>query len=151
MADNSKPAGEGLSIRADGADVRRASEWLQKSGAERGVPRDEIGRLELCLNEVLANVISYGGPSAQAAPVELTLEVAHGQGRHEASVTVTDAGIAFDTPAAMPRPSPESLTDAQVGGLGIVMIHSFSDTLRYRREDGRNHLTFAVHWEDEAG
>ena len=48
--------------------------------------------------------------------------------------------------AAMPRPAPESLTDAQSGGLGIVMIHSFSDTLRYRRDDGLNRLTFAVRW-----
>jgi anti-sigma regulatory factor (Ser/Thr protein kinase) len=135
-----------LSIRADEGELRLASSWLEQAGRERGVPRDQLHRLDLCLNEVLGNVIDHGGPSAQSAPVRLHLEVTRDEEHGEAAVTVSDAGIAFDTPGAMPRPAPESLTDAQSGGLGIVMIHSFSDTLRYRRDDGLNRLTFAVRW-----
>lgn len=135
-----------LSIRADAGEVRHASSWLEQAGLERGIPRDQLHRLDLCLNEVLANVITHGGPSARSAPVALRLEVTPDGDPREATVTVSDAGIPFDTLAAMPRPAPESLTDAQSGGLGIVMIHSFSDTLRYRRDGALNRLTFAVHW-----
>jgi anti-sigma regulatory factor (Ser/Thr protein kinase) len=145
---NAAPPTAELAIRAETDEVRRASSWLEQAGSERGVPPDQIHRLDLCLNEVLANVISYGGPSVQSAPVMLHLEVTREGGSHEAAVTVSDAGVAFDTPGAMPRPAPESLTDAQAGGLGIVMIHSFSDTLRYRRDGVLNRLTFAVRWQD---
>ena len=85
-----------FTIDADGAQVRRASEWLSKACQRRGVPEVSTQRLELCLNEVLANVISHGGTAARSAPVRLTLQVVPDGDCSEGNVTVSDAGRAFD-------------------------------------------------------
>jgi anti-sigma regulatory factor (Ser/Thr protein kinase) len=55
-----------------------------------------------------------------------------------------DDGVAFN-PLEAPAPrQPGSLAEATVGGLGIHLIRSFTDECRYRRENGRNHLTMVA-------
>jgi anti-sigma regulatory factor (Ser/Thr protein kinase) len=135
-----------LTIRADSESASRASAWLQSEAASRGVPRDEITRLDHCLDEALANVIAHGGASARAAPIVLQFRTHRGDDACNAEVTVTDSGGEFDPDAVPAKPRPATLADAEPGGLGLLMIRSFSDSLRYDRRDGRNHLTFGVRW-----
>ena len=140
------PRFDELTIDANGAEVRRASEWLSTACQRCEVPEAFAERLGLCLNEALANVITHGGPSARSAPVRLLLEVGTDEDCREASVTVSDAGRAFD-PTSVPRKAlPKTLDEASPGGRGLVMIRRCSDWLRYRREGGLNHLTFGARW-----
>lgn len=135
-----------LTIGANGPEVRRASEWLEATCRRREVPQANAERLQLCLNEVLANVITHGGVAAHSTPIRLLLEVSRGEDGCHASVTVTDAGEAFDPLSVPKKPPPRSLDEARPGGLGLVMIRRCADSLRYRREDGRNHFTFGARW-----
>jgi len=135
-----------LDIVANGAEARRASEWLEAACRQRQVPQASLDRLALCLHEVLANVIAHGGAAAQAAPVRLLLEVRLDSGGGEARVTVSDAGAAFD-PRSVPSNSlPQTLAEASSGGLGLVMIRRCADWLDYRREGELNHFTFGARW-----
>jgi serine/threonine-protein kinase RsbW len=135
-----------LSLQATKDEVRRASAWLSVACSERGVPPSEIGRLDICLNEVLTNIIMHSGCNEQSPPVELSLEIQADLGIGKATVTVADAGHAFDPLAVPPNPQPRSLADAEPGGLGLVMIRSNADDLRYRHRDGRNEFSFAATW-----
>jgi len=135
-----------LSIRAAAEEVRTASEWLAQSGQAQGVPDEQIGRLDLSLNEVLANVLAHAGPSAATAPVELYLEVASSAAGGRAVLTVSDAGMPFNPLAQPERPKPQTLAEAVPGGLGLIMLKSNSDHLAYRHGEGRNHLSFGVSW-----
>ena len=135
-----------LTIDANGAEVRRASEWLDATCQQRDVPQALVERLVLCLSEVLANVIAHGGGTALSAPIRLLLEIRLEQGCRKASVTVSDAGIAFNPLLVPKRVLPKTLGDASAGGLGLVMIRRCSDWLDYRHEDGHNHLTFGARW-----
>lgn len=135
-----------LSIRADRAEVRRASDWLDETCRRNAVPEATAERLALSLNEALENTILYGGPNALAAPIALRLEVVADDTGGEAGVTVSDAGFAFDPLSVAEKALPKTLAEAQPGGLGLVMIRRFSDWLEYRHEAGRNHLTFGVRW-----
>ena len=140
------PRDDVLSIRATGAEVRRASEWLELACQQRGVPERTAERLVLSLNEALANVIFHGGAGALLSPVHLRLEVIVDAHEGKASVTISDAGIAFNPLTVAAKPRPTSLEETVPGGLGLVMIRRFSDCLDYRHEDGRNHLTFGATW-----
>ncbi len=135
-----------LAIKAVAGDVRRASAWLGQIGDARGVPADQIARLDLCLNEALANVISHGGHQALVVPVLLRMEVNNAEDLCQASVTVIDSGPAFDSASAPMGARPTTLEDAVPGGLGRLMILNFSDDLVYRHVDGCNELTFSVRW-----
>lgn len=99
-----------------------------------------------CLNEALANVLSHGGPQALTAPIRLSLHVRHESGGHVADLKMTDAGVAFNPLDHVPNSRPQSLDEAEIGGLGIRMMKEFSDELHYRRVDGENHLSFGVRW-----
>jgi serine/threonine-protein kinase RsbW len=126
-------------------DVPTASAWLKHACDELGVPEDQLIRLDLCLNEALANVISHGGESACAVPLRLTLEVADSEIR-SATLTVSDAGKPFNPVVATTAPRPARLADTPPGGLGLVMMRKFSDHIGYANRDGRNHVAFTVHW-----
>jgi serine/threonine-protein kinase RsbW len=128
-----------LLLRADTLEIARASAWLEAACLAHGVPPEEIDRLDLCLNEALANVITHGkAPS----PISLHLQVS----RHEATLTVADSGAAFDPLVAPQKPAPKALQEATPGGLGLLMIRKFSDAQHYHHSDGQNRLSFAVRW-----
>ena len=136
-----------LTIIANGAEVRRATEWLAATCRQRDVPQALVERLGLCLHEVLANVITHGGRTALAAPIRMLLEVRLDPERGKASVTVTDAGMAFNPLSVPNRILPKTLAEASSSGLGLVMIRRFSDWLDYRHENGHNHLTVGMRWD----
>ena len=133
-------------IGANGAEVRRASEWLDTICRQRDVPKAPVERLVLCLNEVLANVIAHGGGTALSSPIRLLLEIRLDPDGSKAGVTVSDAGMAFDPLSVPKKILPKTLAEAAPGGLGLVMIRRCADWLDYRHEDGRNHLTFGARW-----
>jgi anti-sigma regulatory factor (Ser/Thr protein kinase) len=135
-----------LTIAADGAEVRRASEWLDTACRQHDVAQVLAERLVLCLNEVLANIITHGGSAALAAPVTLLFEVTRDHDCSKASVTVSDAGMPFNPLSAPKRILPKTLAEASDGGWGLVLMRRCADWLDYRHEDGRNHLTFGTRW-----
>jgi serine/threonine-protein kinase RsbW len=144
------PSAAQLAIRAVADDVRPASEWLAQTCETHGVPDKQILRLDLCLNEALANVIAHGGEQALANPVRLRLDVTRDALTQLAVVTVCDSGPPFDTTSAQPSALPLTLDDAEPGGLGLLMIRNLSDTLSYGFDNGHNELSFGVRWTEAA-
>jgi anti-sigma regulatory factor (Ser/Thr protein kinase) len=134
-----------LEIRADVRDVRGASAWLERSGIASDVPRDQLLRLDLCLNEALANIIEHGGPTARASPVGLAFI----SQADKAVLTVTDSGVAFNSVESSPKVIPQSLAAAEPGGLGLGLMSSFADEVAYQYHDNRNCLTFIIRWSSD--
>lgn len=130
----------------DAAELWRASEWLHAQGRRQAIPPEQLDRLDLFLNEALANVMDHGGPSALAAPIDLGIRVGGLPGACEATLTIADGGSPFNPLDHTPRPAPQSLDDAVPGGLGIRMIRAVADDVTYAREDSRNHLACTVRW-----
>ena len=97
-------------------------------------------RFNLALEEVLANVIAYAFPAGGRH--EIDVRIAHRDGRLHA--TVSDDGVAFNP---LTRPTPDLLApieQRQVGGLGIHLLRTLTDTADYRRDGDRNVLTFSM-------
>lgn len=138
-----------LTLRADASEAPRASEWLEALCSEHGVPREHVDRLLLCLDDALANVLAHGGPTTLSHPIRLLFEMRVDPESRTASVTLSDAGIAFDPVSAPDKALPKTLDDAVPHGRGLQMIRACSSVLRYRREDGCNHLTFGTCWEQK--
>ncbi len=62
-----------LEIDPDPQEFRRASSRLRAGGASLGVPEEQIDRVELCLNEVLANLVDHGGDAVASNAIQLEL------------------------------------------------------------------------------
>ena len=140
------PTPDELTLRADASEMGRASKWVEGLCRQHGVPAEHVGRLLLCLDDAFANVLAHGGPSALSHPVRLLFEMRDEPDSRTASVTLSDSGTAFDPVAAPEKALPTTLDEAVPNGRGLHMIRACSPVLRYRREDGRNHLTFGTFW-----
>jgi phosphoserine phosphatase RsbU/P len=127
--------------------LRHASLWLKQHGSKHDIPAEKLDFLDVFLNEGLANVLDHGGPVALASPIRLDFSYKRMPDVNEASLTIIDAGAPFN-PLTFPRkPRPQTLEDAEPGGLGIQIMRDLADDLSYRHQDGHNLLTFTVHWE----
>jgi anti-sigma regulatory factor (Ser/Thr protein kinase) len=96
--------------------------------------------VELVLEEILVNAVSYAFPDGGAHSIELTVAV------HADSVMLRfeDDGVAFD-PLQAPEPSAATTIDrATPGGRGLMLVRKFAKALAYERSHGRNQLTVEI-------
>ena len=146
MSASATPRLAQLTIRADTQETRRASGWLAAAADANRVPAEAAIRLDHCLDEALANVIAHAGPAARASPVELELVVRRNGGACAAELTLLYEGVPFDPSGHEPVSRPANLAEAQLGGLGLLMLRQFSDAIDYGRQAGRNQLRITVTW-----
>lgn len=114
--------------------------FLADSAARFHIPAPIVGQLELALEEIVTNVISYGfdesgDPNGHVIRVALSVD-----GR-AITVTVEDDGAAFDP---LERAAPDvtvPIEEREIGGLGILLVRELMDDVRYDRVDDRNRLT----------
>ncbi|WP_216915710.1 MULTISPECIES: ATP-binding protein [unclassified Synechococcus] len=143
-----------LLLQPNPLELRRCSDWLQATCQRLDVPAASSGKLDLCLNEVLANLIDHGGARASSCPVQLTLERVDGDedggeggaDRGLATLTISDAGAPFDPLSFSREPLPRTLQEAEPGGLGLLLVNRFMDECSYRREGDRNVLKLSIRW-----
>lgn len=97
----------------------------------------KIFQVNLVIDELLTNVISYGYPQNGDHQIEITLAL---QEEH-LEITIVDDGQAFNPIEQAPEVNLDaSVEERRVGGLGIYFMHNMMDAMAYRREDGCNKL-----------
>lgn len=97
--------------------------------------------LNLALEEILTNIVSYGYTDAEEHEITVRLSI---QGR-EVRVEVEDDGRPFD-PLTAPEPdTTKPLEDRTIGGLGIHLVRKLMDGVEYQRQEGKNLLVMKKH------
>ena len=100
---------------------------------------EALFQVKLAVEEVVVNVMSYGGEGGRVPLIRFSLVQHEGQ----VSIEIADNGVAFD-PLDRPPPDLESsLEDRAVGGLGVFLVRQMMDSVSYRRDDGWNRLALA--------
>ena len=146
-----KHHGAWLTIEARPDEIRRASFWLGECCNELDIPEQQRQRLELCLNEAIANIMEHGGETVLSEPIHLRFAVKSlPENTREADLGISDTGSPFNPLSAGRKESPQSLADAEPGGLGLILLGNFADNLNYYYREGRNHLDLSVRWFDAA-
>ena len=98
-----------------------------------GLPPSARWRFQVALDEVLSNVVRHGGATMIDLLFALDNDVL--------SLEVTDRGAAFDPLQAAAPDTSAGLDDRRPGGLGIVLVRTLMDAVRYERRGAHNHLT----------
>jgi anti-sigma regulatory factor (Ser/Thr protein kinase) len=95
-------------------------------------------KVNVAMDEVLTNIISYGLEDQPAATVDVRMQVF----ADTLTIVVTDPGPAFDPLAEAPEPDLESdIDDRPIGGLGVFLVQQFMDHCAYARVEDHNRLT----------
>ena len=130
-----------LILKNDLSAIARSAEAIEAHGKSRGWPMKWIMNVNLSLDEMISNIVSYGYRD---------------DGEHEILVTLTeqddalvvdleDDGAAFDPFTDAPEADLESgLMEREPRGLGVHFVKSFTDKATYERRDGRNRVTLVM-------
>lgn len=126
-----------LTIRTDLAEIGRIAAQVEAFCKERGLGADVAHAVNLSLDELLTNTISYGYDDAAGHVIDVELAA----GNDRLTVLVRDDGRAFDPTQAAEPDLDADIDDRMLGGLGIHFVRSVMDEVRYRRSGGYNLLT----------
>ena len=119
------------------AELRRFNQTLMEFGQHHGLASTVVHDLNLALEEILTNIISYGYTDGQEHEIRVRLSVRPGEVKAE----VEDDGQSFN-PLAAPEPhTAKALEERTIGGLGIHLVRTLMDGLDYKRQADRNILT----------
>jgi serine/threonine-protein kinase RsbW len=127
-----------LNLPASAGSISTFSEFVRGGAVEAGVAENELGKLDLVLEEILINVARYA-----YTPETGAVEVAYAQaGPGKLLVEIADSGRVFNPLQADPPDLSRGLADRSIGGLGVFLVKSMVDSITYRREGDRNILSF---------
>ncbi len=125
-----------VELSNDMGEIHRLVELTDEFGLRHALARDIMNDVHLVLEEIVANVISYGLESGRADKVYVTMKCEAGV----LTMRIEDRGIPFN-PLDRPDVKIDSdVEDRPIGGLGIHLTRKLMDSVEYRREQDRNVL-----------
>lgn len=139
MGDKAAPAAAVLQVRLRNElpEIPRLAAEIEGFCAAHRLADEIAFNLNLVLDEVLTNIISYGYDDGGPHEIAVGLELDRGVLR----VVVEDDARAFNPLAADPPDLDAGLDERRIGGLGIHFMRTLMSSLDYAREGGRNRLT----------
>ena len=118
----------------------RICAFVEETCERAGVPRRDSLRLTLLLEELFINTVVHGHGCDSEAPVQIALALAPAA----IEVEYDDTAGEFDPFATVRAPSEADVDDRPVGGLGITLITTMAEELRYTRRAGHNEIRFCL-------
>lgn len=126
-----------ISLVNDLKEIARVAEQIDEFCASRDVASEVAYAINLALDEILTNTISYGYDDDEAHQIGIRV-------RPEADalvIVIVDDSAAFDLSNAPTPDTNAALDERPLGGLGLFLVHQMMDSVEYRREEGRNIVT----------
>lgn len=131
---------EEIHLTNDLGQLQRLSAFVARTATRWGLEEKTVMRLNLALEEAVANIIMYAYPGENDKEIRVGIEKKGGR----LTVTLVDWGVAFD-PTAKEQPDLTQPADQRpIGGLGIHLIREIMTTVAYRRRDDENELTLIM-------
>lgn len=116
------------------SELTKVAAFVEAFGRDQGLPARAVNDLNLCLDEMLTNTISYGYESSAPRVISVSLSADGGYLQAE----IEDDAKPFDPRRSTPPELPRDLASRKLGGLGLHFVNSLMDVVDYRWSDGYN-------------
>jgi serine/threonine-protein kinase RsbW len=126
-----------IKLKNDMSEIGRMAEELERYCDEGDLPPKTGLDLNLVLEELVTNIISYGYEDEEEHLITIDID----RDGDILEVEVIDDGIAFNPLEAPPPLMSDNIDELEPGGLGIHLVKKLTDEASYRRKDERNILT----------
>ena len=127
-----------LILKNDLSELARIAEEIEAHGEARGWPAKWVMNINLSLDELITNIVSYGYQDAGEHEIRVTLA----EQDESLVVVLEDNATAFDPFSAAPEPDLEAdVEERPIGGLGVYFVKTLMDEVAYERVDGVNRIT----------
>ncbi|RAP49831.1 MAG: hypothetical protein BZ136_02750 [Methanosphaera sp. rholeuAM74] len=90
-------------------------------------------KLNLIVEEIFVNIVNY----SQCSYIKVDFELEKGG----LTITFRDDGVEFNPLAVDEVKHPDSIEEAEIGGLGIHLSKELADEMHYEYSDNENRLT----------
>lgn len=102
---------------------------------------DEVSfKINLALDELLTNTISYGFPDGGESKIILNCELSD----ELAAFEIIDDGVEFNPLKAKKPDLDAPAVEREIGGLGVHIVKNVMNKFEYKRENGKNIVTIAI-------
>ena len=112
--------------------------FIETIATENGLDHSLTMELNLAVEEAVVNVMEYAYPQGETG--EVTIEVSLADGKLD--INIIDSGSPFDPTQKSDPDTSLPVEERSIGGLGIFLVRQVMDTVSYRRDNGKNILTF---------
>ncbi len=128
-------------LRIDGVleNLSLISVFISDSMIASGLDARKIFEVQLAVDEACTNIIKHGYAN-EAGTIDIICCMMDG----EFVVVIKDEGKHFDPMSVQPPDLNASLEERQIGGLGVHLIKSMMDEVRYEFIDEKNVLTMVA-------
>ena len=125
-----------LDLKNERSELAKLNNTLTEFGQNHQLPDAVLFAIKLALEEIVTNAISHGFKDRREHRITVRLSLEQSALLSE----VEDDGPAFNPLEMLAPDTKQPLEERPVGGLGIHLVRTLMDEVRYRRQDGRNVL-----------
>ena len=126
-----------LNLKNQMQELERVNLFVEEICEELGLDMELQMNLNLVIEEMVVNVISYAYPEGTEADIELVAET---KGK-ELTFVLTDRGKEFDPTMRESTDMDVNPAERDLGGMGIFIVKNIMNEVSYQRLDGKNLLT----------
>jgi len=118
------------------SELKALHQHLNNWGVDIGLSANSILRINICLDELFTNIVSYGFDDNLEHIIIFTLS----GDNNLVVINIEDNGIPFNPLEKIDPDFPDNVESANIGGLGIHIIRKLMDNVSYERKQGKNKL-----------
>jgi anti-sigma regulatory factor (Ser/Thr protein kinase) len=130
-----------LTLTNDIDELSRLEPFLENFFDQNSLDTTLLPRVNLAMEEALANVIMYAYPKGEKGEVTLTANIDD----NAICMEIRDKGMPFNPLQQQEADLDVSLEERQIGGLGIHLIKEIMDKKEYSYEEGKNVLRMQLY------
>ena len=124
-------------LESEISELKTLRQHLVSYGRANGLAEACIFDINISLDEIFTNIVSYGYRDRLAHLITITIKLIG----NELTIDVEDDGVPFNPLEAKEPMIPEDIINCEIGGLGIHLVKKLMDEICYKRQPGKNKLT----------
>lgn len=129
-----------LTLKNNINELDRLEPFLEEFFQQNGLAMESLSKIDLALEEALANVIMYAYPEGTAGDVTLSMKVED----NAICMEISDGGVPFNPLQQKEADLDVPLEKRKIGGLGIHLIKEIMDSVAYEYREGKNLLKLVL-------
>lgn len=130
--------GERLDLRSRMSELTQVPSWIERLASHHPIPPNTQFAMNLCLEEVLSNIIRHGYVGQPDHPIGVRFAAPRD---NYFVLVIEDQAPPFNPVAAPELPPISEREDVSVGGQGIRLLRRFADALEYEVTPTGNRLS----------
>ena len=118
------------------SELNKLAEELEKFSSENGLSESILFDINLSLDELVTNIVSYGFNDEAEHEITITIN----KEEKNIKITLEDEGIEFNPLDSEEPELGTAIENREIGGLGIYFVRKKMDKIDYKRVGGKNIL-----------